>query len=172
MVFKFQIASIVSNNDTLFDFLYPRTNTHEELIADRTKRKSLAHDKVSHNAFGKHNMYYLNYYISACNHSCRPNATTFTYMHYEIPISAMFAMSKIKKGNEITIMYNLHAGHCGDGEHGEKINKHDLPLWICHCDLSKQDRIKRSDVIEKITTSIAEKLTKRPFIIYKVLLYR
>lgn len=142
-----KLTWIVSNNDTLFNSLYPRLNTHEELISKDEERYTQAFDKVICNVFHRNNEYILNYYTSACNHSCTPNATVHLYNYNKVPLTAIIAINNIKKGTEINFMYYENAGHSEECK------------FICKCNLSLKERQHRFSVINKVTTSISNSIS-------------
>jgi hypothetical protein len=123
-----KLTWMVCSNDSLYDSLYPRERTHEELIYDEQQRLKRASEKVQNNCFINRNRYQstmvkkdtatvlLSNLISAFNHSCCPNAAVHEYFcvmagSKEVYTPVVFSVYPIHKGDEITIMYSAKIGH-------------------------------------------------------------
>jgi SET domain-containing protein len=105
---------------------------------EKRKRFSIfATAKIDCNMFVTKNGYMLGNDISSFNHSCQSNCSAV--FDSKRPIIAIFSAKTIKKGDELTIGYNVNIGH-GMGSPFE-----------CSCTANKFEREKRFNV----TTDLA-----------------
>lgn len=137
----------VEFNKLLFDSYYPR---------DLDENKSeLVKKKINANSFlfpTEDNYIILTHWITMINHSCSPSCCVRINKNYKkentyIIFMELYSIKNIKKGEEITFMYNTKMGHDGVGS------------FVCNCGESISNRQKRYVIINGITNSLSKNFT-------------
>ena len=157
--FPEKLQFLVSNNELLFDRLYPRHSSWKSLLNKQNERYNHAFDKIHSNVFTNQNntLTELGYYITIFNHSCNPNSIKWIrYFENEsgkiVSFSFIVSIKNIYKDDEITISYKNNIGHTTITHFN----------FICNCGKSDSERLKCDTVITKLSEHIIENVN--PFI--------
>jgi hypothetical protein len=153
------LANLVAADRALYDSLHPRHVSPDILGRMKGWDESARHDEEGHmatlkvvgNAFGvgiaESARCRLGHMLSKFNHSCLPNAIAWGMPQqicpqYTAAPIAVILLRDVKKGEEITVRYTVHAGHEEeDGVDDTDDGPYSMHSWVCDCGLSLEARL-------------------------------